>query len=519
MQRLQTMWRRSWRGACITALVGAAFFVWGLVTLSSYGASWDEPLHYAWGKLFLLSLSLGSRSYLYMMPGNGVYYSPLYYAMSYIVSQPLHALGLPLYQAAHIPTLAVASVGVASTYLMGVLISGCRRLGFLAVMFLVGFPQFLAHAHYNPKDIPLMSALALAGALFLASRRCERVPMLLLSAACVGLSIALKVTAILVLPAFVVSFALACVHRLRQSSLLVEARRRVVIVPALVLAFVVGLIVAWPSAWGDLHLIPSSIYFFLTKSFWPGTELYFGKTYTGTALPWSYIPLTFALSTPLLTLIAFTAGITLLLYRLRILRDSAHAALLLLWILVPLLVTTLPGLVRYDGIRQFLFLLPAGALVAALGADMLLRILSRMRLASVAVPVAVLVFLGSLSYEVAIAHPLQGSYRNEIARVLYPKDMDRIFALEYWGASYAQGFAWLGSHGLTNAHVCIPIAGALAWWYTLPVGMTIDCSPQTDYVMFFTRYDQAKQAKYAHLVPVYTIERMGATLLKIYQVH
>lgn len=494
---------RPWMHTLVCFSIGATFFLWGLSQLASYGASWDEPLHLSWGKLFLLSLDL-DRSYLYMMPGNGVYYSPLFYVCTFLIAEPLHALGMPLYQAAHLLTLVTSSVGLAVTAGIAIIVTGRKTAGILATLCMVGFPQFLAHAHYNPKDLPLLTAVACAAAVYVYALRSQRSSILILASLLFGIAVALKVSAVLVLPSVIVSFVM---HRWKHP---MPWSRVILQILLLVLAFVLGIILAWPSAWGDLHLIVASMRFFFTENFWPGHELYFGQTYTGAALPWHYIPLTFFLSTPFLLALAMIAGIVIALRRYR----QPVFAFLALWVIVPLLVSVLPGIVRYDGIRQFFFILPA---LAVLGGSALDRLFSSVRSPLLRAGM-ILLLLGSLTYESWLLHPYQGSYRNEIARVLYPQDMDRVFALEYWGATYAEGFQWLDTHAQDGDEVCIPIAGALVRWYSFSKHLTISCSSETDYVIFFTRYDLQKQAAYEHLAPVFTLERMGATLLKIYRV-
>lgn len=506
-----------WRFAILAFVLGLFFVLWGLCQLPAYGASWDEPLHAAWGRLYLLYRSVGSREYLEMMPGNGIYYSPIFYVFSVLLSGVFLPMGWPLYQAAHVANLLAAACGLAATFGIGCALSGRVRTGMFAALFLVGFPQFLAHAHYNPKDIPLLAAVAVSMYVMLQAYQRNNRSRLILSAALFGVSFALKINAMLVLPAVILSY----VSWLRQRWVATSwtwhdmFREQFFLIPLLITAFVLGVVLAWPSAWGDLMLLPRSIRFFLTESFWPGTELYFGTLYTGPDLPWHYIPGTLFLSTPVVMVLMVCVGVG------HVLRSLGRplAVMLLMWLGIPLVVSMMPGLVRYDGIRQFFFVVPAMAVMAAMGLDAVLHAAQRrFSRAWIASSILLLIVVLSLVHETWILHPFQGAYRNELARTLYPQDMDRVFPLEYWGASYAQGFAWLHEHARSNAEVCIPIAGALARWYDLRPDLSIECSSLTQYVMFFTRYDREKQKAYEHLIPVFTIQRMGASLLKIYDV-
>lgn len=500
----------------IATSLALAFLIVQLFFLPEYGATWDEPLHRNWGKLFSMFWKTGDRSLLYLMPGSGVYYSPAYFTLSYIVSTLFVSLGFPVYQASHILNLCTASLVVLFTFLLARLLC-TRRVALLSTLFLFGFPQFLAHAHYNPKDIPLMLFVLMTSYIFLRSLSERSTRLLLFSAFLFGASIAMKVSAILMAPVYMVTYAFSVLPELRSVSRKRFYERQVLTFLASVLFLMFGAIIFWPSAWGDLHLIPSSIAFFLGHSFWPGRELFMGTLYAGADLPWYYTPFEFLVSTPVLTTLFFLIGAVILL-RKNLSLLSSQAIFLVLWIVVPLLASLKPGLVRYDGIRQFFFVLPAIVILASIGLDQILSWILTRGLPRWVSVIFVTVVVLSLAHEVISLHPFEGSYRNEAVRFLNPVDMDRRYEIEYWGASYKQGLDWLQDNAELNAEVCVPVAGLLISWYELRPDLTFDCSKKTSYVMFFTRYSELKQNAFDSLTPIFTIERMGASLLKIYKI-
>lgn len=519
---VQTLWKtaRQWyklhSDFFIAIAIALVFFVVQLYFLPEYGATWDEPLHRNWGKLFTMFWKTGDRSLLYLMPGNGVYYSPAYFTLSYLVSELFLSWGLPLYQASHILNLCTASVVILFTFLLTRHLFS-RRVACFAVVFLLGFPQFLAHAHYNPKDIPLMLFVLMTSYFFLRSLSRKNVWLLLLSAFLFGASIAMKVSAILMAPVFLVTYIVSVLPEFRCSPMKRFCERQILLVLSSTLLLIMGAVVLWPSAWSDLHLIPSSVVFFLGHSFWPGQELFMGTMYRGADLPWYYTPFQFLVSTPVLTILFFTIGAVLLVRKYRSF-GSSEAVFLSLWILVPLLTSLKPELVRYDGIRQFFFILPPILIIASLGFDRILSwILTRLSSRWIALAMMTALVL-SLAHEVFILHPFEGSYRNEVVRLLNFKDMDRRYEIEYWGASYKQGLDWLNANAESDAEICVPVAGLLISWYEPRADLTFNCSKQTNYVMFFTRYTELKQNVFDSLQPIFTIERMGANLLKIYRV-
>ena len=519
---MQKFWQtsRQWcvhhQDLCIAIILALAFLIVQFFFLPDYGATWDEPLHRNWGKLFSMFWKTGDRSLLYMMPGNGVYYSPAYFTLSYLVSEFFLSWGLPLYQASHILNLCTASLVVFFTFLLTRHLFS-RRVACFSVVFLLGFPQFLAHAHYNPKDIPLMLFVLMTSYFFLWSLSRKNTRLLLFSAFLFGASIAMKVSAILMAPVFLVTYVTSVLPELRNTPMKSFIERQILLVLASTLLLMIGAVVFWPSAWGDLHLIPSSIAFFLGHSFWPGRELFMGTLYAGADLPWYYTPLVYLQSTPVLTILFFIIGATTLLRKNRSVHKT-QAIFLALWILVPLLASLKPDLVRYDGIRQFFFVLPSILIIASLGFDRILSWILTRGLSRWVSVIFVSVLVLSLIHEVISLHPFEGSYRNEVVRIMNPVDMDRRYEIEYWGASYKQGLDWLAENAEPNAEICVPVAGLLISWYEQRPDLTFNCSRQTSYVMFFTRYSELKSVAFEQMTPIFTIERMGASLLKIYMI-
>lgn len=487
------------------------YFAYGLSHIHQYGVSWDEPLHRNWGELFMLFWSTGDRSYLEMMPGFGIHYGPLFYAANYVLSEWLssHHI-LSFVEANHLLTLFTASIAVGLTFILGRLIGGFR-IGFFAALSFLFFPQLLGHAQYNPKDIPLLTAVILTSIIFVTALKRGSVRFLLFAAFMMGVSISTKVTALFMAPVFGLTYVVWLFVD-SKSIALRTVRIQTTLLFGVVASCILGAYLFWPSAWVDPLLIPRSVRFFLTSNFWAGQVLYFGQQYPGADLPWHYTIFEFFAATPVLLFLAFIGGF------IAIARGCLHRKLrtestfLLLWILVPLLYTMKSGVVRYDGIRQFFFILPAMCVVMAQGIDACFR-LFRYRYVQMTAATFLIVYL---SFQVSRVHPFEGSYRNEIFQFLYPSRMDEQFDVEYWGATYKQGMEWLRAHAEVDAVICVPIADVLIEWYPARSDLIFECSAQTNYVMFFTRH-RAESALLAS-TPVFTIDRLGARLLSIYHV-
>ncbi len=364
---------RFFRNAWMSPLLfGVGYFAFQFTQIGMYGVSWDEPLHRNWGKLFMHFWRTGDRLALELMPGHGIEYGPIFYVANYLFSEWAFARGLLTFvEANHILTLVAASLAVALTYVLGRMIGGWKT-GAAAVFFLVFFPHFLAHSHYNPKDIPLMAGVLATSILFVRAMRIGSVRGFVTAGLFMGIAIALKVSALIMAPAFLLTYLL-WLYTDERAAAVRTVRAQVVVVGCSMLSVGVGTFVFWPSAWGDPFVIIHSVRFFLGSNFWPGRVLYFGAEYGGAELPWHYIPFEFFGATPVLTLIAFAVGILVLLRRMKLRSTRTESVFLALWVLLPVCISLVPGIVRYDGIRQFFFIVPALCVFSAMGFAQLLR--------------------------------------------------------------------------------------------------------------------------------------------------
>lgn len=495
--------------------LGVLYFLLQLTQIGQYGASWDEPLHRNWGQLFAFFWKTGNRTALELMPGHGIDYGPLFYVANYLLSGWLFAKGYLTFVAAnHVLTLLTASFVVSLMYVLGRMIGGWK-MGVVSTMFLVFFPQFLAHSHYNPKDIPLMAAVIMTSIVFLRALRLGSVRAFVLAGFCMGIAIAAKISALIMAPVFAVTYGVWLFVDMRAASVR-SWQKQFQLLALTILAVFGGSFLFWPSAWGDPLLLFRALHTFFGSDFWPGRVLFFGKVYSGAELPWYYIPFEIFSAFPALSLISIVVGVYLACRALLRKEDTALTVFILLWAFFPIFVTSLPGVVRYDGMRQFFFVVPALCLLAGGGFLFLLKLLTVRSRRSSAVPVFIGLVFVSLIGEVFTLHPYEGSYRNEIMRTLYPERMDRIVEVEYWGATYVQGLAWLEKNAEQNAVICVPIAGALMDWYATRPDFRFACDATATHVMFFTRFTEARA--YDKLTnPVFTISKMNAALLNIYK--
>jgi 4-amino-4-deoxy-L-arabinose transferase-like glycosyltransferase len=501
----------------------AGFLVLGLVTLDFYGVSWDEPLHREWGRILWAYLRTGDSALLSQLAGGAQYYGPLFYLLTYGVSELAHgALGMHFGAANHLVTLLTASLGVLCTYLLAeTLTTRAAALGATTLLCLL--PPFLAHAHYNPKDIPLLT-LVTAAALFAAkAHRSRRTRDAVLAGAFLGWAIATKPTALVMVP--VLGGAVAADLLLARSYGLRTAVR---LVATTAVAAGVSLVVVWPTLWREPSLLLGSIRYFGSGRFWEGTVLYFGQLFPAVGLPWHYAPVMLLMAIPLVTLALAAVGLVLLARRI-LRRDRVfEGTMLFLWIGLTLLLFTRPGLARYDGMRQLFFVVPAIMTVAGAGWAAFWRVGNGSPRRRVLVVGASVIAAGWLALENARVFPYGGSYVNAAARMALGPHLERRFEPEYWGVTYREGMRWLQQSAEPNAVVCAPVASGILPWHqvllwqreTSRADLTYDCARDARYVMLMTRFAEwpAEYRRLTALRPVFTISRLGSDLLYIYEV-
>jgi hypothetical protein len=232
----------------------------------------------------------------------------------------------------------------------------------------------------------------------------------------------------------------------------------VVIVGALATAFAL-----WPWLWPGPMARLGKIADRLAEFASGFDVLYFGRLYPSNALPWHYTLGSILVSTPLVvTLFAILGAASAA--RAQDRRRSSLAALALVWIASLLLFDGMATF-HYDGMRHWLAVLPAIAMLAALGVDRArlaidhaLRRSVSARAASAGAAAALALPALAIVVDIARLHPYQDAYLSSPLRRLQPGASERMFEIEYWGGSYRAVAQWLNEHAEPGATVLVPIA-------------------------------------------------------------
>ena len=402
------------------------------------------------------------------------------------------------YSARHLGTAVMALLGVIGVGILVRVITGSWRWGLVGAALLASIPMWVGHGMFNIKDLPVATGYTLATLSFVCILRRDygSLPWLRVSAwttLVIGVVLAVGTRPASGLPLAITGLLIASgsavlLIRGRNSPYAKEWSLRPRIVDAVgpMLIGYLLLVVVYPNGFANVfRLVKESL---LISGRFPvnDPELTNGE-WLAQPPPWFYLPTWFGAQLTLLVIfgcIVFCIAWVVTFFRL--LSRKAHYGADVDQVLLPLPVMgqalMLPLLAVavqstiYNGVRQFIFVVPAVAAVAALGLRALVRF-SEKRAASRSV-IWVMVCLGLVVpvIDQVRLYPYTYTYFNELATV---KPINGNWATDYWRAS---------SQELTTK---IPKSGAVVCRFPKDGESLSDCSQDASYAPFWDKRGSA----------------------------
>ena len=433
-------------------LVVVLFAVVALATFRDYGVTWDEQVQAEYGELVLDYFGSGFRDQSCNEYKNLFLYGPVFESACAIV---YGVLGRAKYEVRHLLIGVCAVLTVLGVYLMG------RRwpqryTGVFAAVLLLMLPRFYGHAFNNSKDIPFACAFvwAMYAMTRLLSARGLAWPAFLWCGGAVGLALAVRAGGFLL-------FAFLAFGALLVGAQWLGARRREVgaatwrafgrRAAGLVFAAWLVMVVFWPWMHQNPVWRPIQAFLEMTRFSSSYPVLFAGETIESSALPRRYLLQYLLITTPPVVALFFVAGLgALLCFRRPDFRSPAGVpvAMTLLWFFFPIVYVAAKRPNIYDGVRHFLFILPALALIAGAGAAF---VQDRLRLLLGRPAIATIVVLGLALVpvkELAALHPYQSTYFNVLAGGL--AGASGRYETDYWAASYKEAAEWVNEQPSTR---------------------------------------------------------------------
>lgn len=198
--------------------------------------------------------------------------------------------------------------------------------------------------------------------------------------------------------------------------------------------------VGWPWLWTS-PISKLQEYFAMQIAHKGIPVLLLGRTYE--QAPWWYVWIMVAATTPTFIFVLFLIGCASV-----IARGREWDRVVLCNALYPLILFSLPGVYRYDGVRLFLASFPFICLLAGKGVMALLRSV-RSRYRPVISGLLVIGFVGTVYASVLRIHPWESSYYNELVGSIEGA-FGMGFETEYWGNAFQAVLPWMNEHKKSN---------------------------------------------------------------------
>ena len=420
------MTRRRWS----PWIVPLAYAIVVILTLREYGITWDESRQMRYGELVLAYFRSGFTNRTANSFFDLRFYGPLFEIIPAMVWQFAPALKYDIHH------LFIALAALGTIIATGRFATYADAEPFFAQLALVALPQFYGHSFNNSKDIPL--ACALTWSLVALSRGTSAVFMGL----AIGSALAIRAGS----APLIVAASLVVILTSQQRRAMVKR-----LAVAAVIAWLV-MIAFWP--WAHESPIRNPIAAMVTASKFTRVNpvMFEGRYIDSNVLPRRYLVEMLAITTPLPMIALALAGVVLALRRAR----STPAALLVVWILIPLIGFTIARPDVYDGVRHFLFLMPAFAIASSISVTALIR---RWPLWSVRVGAAVMIAFAIVP--MWRLHPYEMTYYN--ALVGGTRGASGRFDTDYWTSSYREAALWIRDNACTRRHTRILVAANEYW--------------------------------------------------------
>src|SRR3990172_1149411 len=407
-----------------------------------------------------------------------------------------------------------------------------REWSWLGVIVMALLPRYWGHSFFNPKDIPYATMFTLgtfAGALLVGRYlNAERGEIRLGANRITGYSLLYGVLVGLVTGTRIAgSFLLAFVGLAHLASWLGKKKGLRELLPYWSLYGV--MIIAWgtmvyalhPAAWSNPFGWFIEAMLSHSSYEWEGVNLFNGQFIPANAIPWYYLPVWIGITTPVLILALFVVGAFLLLFRYFRLTAEQQACAWLVLLQMGFLpgVAVLRNSVIYDGLRQFLFILPGIAVLATVAIIWLLERIRRERFRWLALAILGLLALPTV-VDMVVLHPYEYVYFNRAVGGL--NDAHERYETDYYGLSMREGMEWINTNPEPGSTVVTSRPYASAETFANPKlimkyihEFDEKTAARPFYSIILTRYEPLLGPRFADCEEVHKVLRENTPLTKV----
>ncbi len=421
-------------------------------TYKDFGITWDESVQSTYGELVRDYFASGFQDKRCNTFLNLRHYGPLFEllcAHSYATVPGLK------YEIRHLLTGFAAVLKHPATIIFCISFK-YPLVPYFSTMAIMMMPRYIGHSLNNSKDLPFACtfAWAMVALTTLFKSKFSTWESFILCGIAFGITLSLRTGGFLLFGYLLVITAFYLFQSQKFAnlkSILKSDNRQYIFKPVALFLVAWGImIIAWP--WAIEHPIKAPIDSFKFSSNFSSVQhvLFGGKTIASNQLPWDYLVRYFIITTPIPLLILFSIGVMACLISLY--KDwRSHEAMIcfiaLFWSFFPLTYSIIIRPNIYDGLRHFLFIIPAISIIIGYGSASLLNITGNSSLKKFLAITVVLFQLYPLKDIVAL-HPYQSSYFNAIVGGVATAQHN--YESDYWVSSYKEAAEWINQKHLTS---------------------------------------------------------------------
>ncbi len=437
------------------------FLIVGLSVYKDYGISWDEPYHrinaFVSVKYIADLISPGSFSQFgnypplhdYIAKEYGVVFDLFLFAIEIISGHREN--GPELYALRHLFTFLLFYVSSFFFFLTVKNRFASWKTGLLGCLFFILSPRIFAESFYNLKDLVFLSSFTIAIYFLIRFLNKKSLPNAFLFALASALTIDIRIVGIII-PCLGLVFIIVDLIKAKLKAESIKSD--VLALLAYTISLVVLTVMFWPYLWQDPFHNFVQAFFHMSRYMSAGNfgMLYMGKIITASVVPWHYIPVWFAITTPIMYSLCFFVGVLTIIriifingWRLYSNENERQDLAFFLLFFGPILAVIVFRSVLYDGWRQMYFIYSSFLLIAMIGLTNSFRLIRKISHRShyqIAYFTIVACMVLNMTYTflwMIKFHPHENVYFNLIA----DKHAAEYFERDYWGLSYREGLEYI----------------------------------------------------------------------------
>lgn len=312
-----------------------------------------------------------------------------------------------------------------------------KVLASIAFLLIVLNPILYAHSYFNSKDVPFMAMFIICFYYTAIAFHKKSIVNFAILGICLGLLINLRIMGSILLCS---SLAFLMMDFIRNGNF----KNFLKFSSVLIISTFIFLYISWPYLW----LNPFENFYIAFKNMshfrWESTLLYYSEMTLSTELPWTYIPVWFGITNPVIYLFIGIFGVILLMIHFIQNPDlffsnskQRNNLLYLFCFLAPVLLVIVLHSVLYDSWRQLYFIYPAFVLLSIYFLEFLYR-----KNKFIPILLTAVAFILALNFMIR-SHPYQNVFFNQLVNHDKNEHLRKTFEMDYWGTSFKEALEYL----------------------------------------------------------------------------